>query len=204
MGYLLYSHDGSGGFIAEAALVKSGADFEIAIVDTEKDEHMRPDFVALNPLHQVPALVLPSGEVMTESAAITIYLASIFPSRGLSPEVGSPGHAAFLRWMVFMSVNLYEACLRSFYPQRYTSDPECAPAVQAAGESHVRRSLAVMEDALGEEKFITGADMSMADVYLAMLMAWAEEKTRFPKLNTIVDAVAADEVFGPLWRRHGF
>jgi glutathione S-transferase len=204
MTYILYNYDGAGGFVVEAALVKAGAPFKIVIVDTSKGEQMTPEFTALNPLHQVPALVLPDGTLMTESAACVIHLSCAYPGAGLAPEPGSPAHGVFVRWMVFMSVNLYEADLRIYYPQRYTADAACAEAVKAAGQAHMRRSFAIVEDALATRPFLCGESMSMADVYLAMFMQWDPEKVATPGMKAVERAVAADPVIGPVWRRHGF
>ncbi len=65
MTYTLYSHDGSGGFAVEAALAKAGAAYKVVMVDTAKGEQNRPDFVAINPMRQVPVLTLPDGTQMT-------------------------------------------------------------------------------------------------------------------------------------------
>src|SRR5262245_41093535 len=122
MTYTLYSHDGSGGFAVEAALVKAGAPYKLVTVDTRKGEQSRPEYAAINPMRQVPALVLRDGTVMTESAAIVVHFADLFPDKGLAPKPATPAHARFLRWMVFMAANLYEGDLRYFYPDRYTTD----------------------------------------------------------------------------------
>ena len=206
MTYRLYSHDGSGGFAVEAALAKAGAPYEVVTVDTAKGEQMSAEFMALNPLHQVPALVLPDGTVMTESAACVIHLGCVFADRGLAPAPGTPGHGTFLRWMVFISVNLYEADLRIFYPDRYTADPAAAAvaAVKASGQAHMRRGFEIVEAALAQRPFLCGEAMSMADVYLAMLMQWDPEKVALPRLKAVEHAVASDPVIAPVWRRHGF
>jgi len=204
MEYTLYSHDGSGGFAVEAALVKAGAAHKVVTVDTSKGEQNRPDFVAINPMRQVPALRLPDGAVMTESAAIVVHLAASFPGKGLAPQPGTPEHAQFLRWMFFMAANIYESDLRYFYSERYTTDPAGAPGVKSAGAAHMKKAFAVIDDALAPGPFLCGATMTMADVYLAMLMDWSPEPITSPRLRAVTRAVTADSAIGPLWVRHGF
>ena len=204
MAYTLYSHDGSGGFAVEAALVKAGAAHTVIVVDTAKGEQNRPEFVAINPMRQVPVLVLPDGTVMTESAAIVVHLADAFPDKGLAPRPATPGHARFLRWIFFMAANLYEGDLRYFYPERYTSDPDGVPGVKSAGAAHMKRSFAVVDEALAPGPFLCGPVLTMADVYLAMLMAWSPEPLTARRLLGVTAAVAADPLIGPLWLRHGF
>jgi glutathione S-transferase len=203
MTYTLYSHDGSGGFAVEAALVRAGAAYKAITVDTAKGEQDRPDFVAINPMRQVPVLVLPDGTVMTESAAIVVHLADAFPDKGLAPKPATPAHARFLRWMFFMAANLYEGDLRYFYPERYTSDPDGIPGVKSAGAAHMKKSFAVVEEALAPGPFLCGAALTIADVYLAMVGAWSPEPLTSRRLLAVTAAVAADPLIGPLWRRHG-
>src|SRR4029450_8622867 len=93
MTYTLYSHDGSGGFAVEAALVKAGGAHKIIVVETGKGGENRPEFVAITPMRQVPALTLPDGTLMTESAAIVVHLANAFPDKALAPKPATPAHA---------------------------------------------------------------------------------------------------------------
>jgi glutathione S-transferase len=204
MTYTLYSHDGSGGFAVEAALAKAGAAYKVVVVDTAKGEQNRPDFVAINPMHQVPVLTLPDGTQMTESAAIVVHLAAAFPDKGLAPKPGTPAHARFLRWMFFMAANLYEGDLRYFYAERFTTDPAGVAGVKSAGAAHMKRSFAVVEEALSPDPFLCGSTLTMADVYLAMLTAWSPEPITSSRLQSVTRAVAADPQIGPLWLRHGF
>ena len=203
MTYTLYSHDGSGGFAVEAALVKAGAAHKVVTVDTGKGEQNRPEFVAINPMRQVPVLVLPDGTTMTESAAIVVHLANVFPDKGLAPKPATAAHARFLRWMFFMAANLYEGDLRYFYAERYTSDPAGIEGVKSAGAAHMKKSFAVLDDVLAQGPFLCGPTFTMADVYLAMLMAWSPEPLTSRRLQAVSAAVAADPQIGPLWLRHG-
>ena len=204
MAYTLYSYDGSGAFAVEAALVKAGAPYEVVAIDTAKGEQNNPEFVAINPMRQVPALKMPDGSVMTESAAIVIHLAGAFPDKGLAPKPGTPAHVQFLRWMLFMAANLYEADLRYFYSERYTTDPAGVPAVKAAGAAHMKKSFAVLDEVLASHPFLCGPAMTMADVYLAMLLDWSPEPITSPRLQAITRAVSSDPKIAPIWKRHGF
>ena len=204
MPYTLYSHDGSGGFAVEAALVKAGAAHKVIVVDTAKGEQNRPEFVAINPMRQVPVLTLPDGAQMTESAAIVVHLANAFPDKGLAPKLATPAHARFLRWMFSMAANLYEGDLRYFYAERYTTDPAGAAGVKSAGAAHMKKSFAVVEQALSPDPFLCGPALTMADVYLAMLTAWSPEPITSRRLLAVTQTVAADPQIGPLWLRHGF
>lgn len=203
MSYVLYSSKGSGAFAVEAALAKAGARYETVPVDTANGDQNDPKFVAINPMRQVPALKLPDGSVMTESAAMVIHIANVHPDKGLAPTIGSSGHAAYLRWMVFMAANIYEADLRYFYAERYTQDPKGVEGVKAAGAAYMAKCFGVVEEALANGPFLCGKTMTIADAYLAMLGTWSPEPLKLPRIGKIVAAVAADSAYGPVWARHG-
>ena len=119
--YTLYTRAGSGGFAAEAALSMAGVPFtKVDVKRGPPDEAFR----RISPLGQVPVLTLPDGSSITESAAICILIAELYPEAALSPAPGSPDRAHFLRWMLFMSSVLYPALLRFFYAERYSASPD--------------------------------------------------------------------------------
>ena len=86
----------------EAQLAWYGLPYEVEDLDdlfksTEARERLRP----VNPLAQVPTLVLPDGQVLTESAAITLHLVDATQSTDLVPALGENVRPAFLRWLIF-------------------------------------------------------------------------------------------------------
>ncbi len=204
MSYTLYSRTGTGGFIVEAALAKAGAEFAVVEIDTSKGEQNSPEYLAINPMGQIPALRAPDGAVLTESAAIVIHLANVFPDQGLAPKPATSDHAAFLRWMFFMAINLYEGDVRYYYTDRYTTDPDGLEGVKAAAAAHMSKSFAIVEEALEKTPYLCGDDLSIGDVYLAMLMNWCPVDSSAPGLQRVKQAVIADAVYGPVWRAHGF
>jgi len=204
MTYTLYSRTGTGGFIVEAALAKAGADFEVVEIDTSKGEQNSSEYLAINPMGQVPALRAPDGAVLTESAAMVIHLANVFPDQGLAPKPATSAHAAFLRWMFFMAINLYEGDVRYYYTDRYTTDPQGLEGVKEAAAAHMSKSFAIVEEALGKTPYLCGEALSIGDVYLSMLMNWCPVDNSTAGLARVKQAVLDDPVYGPIWRAHGF
>lgn len=173
--HVLHTSRGSGGFAVHALLEEAGAKYRLVEVDTKAGEHRSPAFLKLNPMGQVPVLELPSGKVMTESAAMVIYLADRLKPGSLAPTPASPARPAYLRWLLFMAVNLYGSDLHVYYPERYTSDPAGAAAVKQAGIEALDRQLAILDDAIGSNRFLLGSRYSAADPYLLMLVHWHPE-----------------------------
>ncbi|HEY5657360.1 MAG TPA: glutathione S-transferase family protein [Myxococcota bacterium] len=189
--YKLYCSKGAGSVAPQVMLEEVGAKYEKIPIDLEKHDNQRPEYLAVNPLGQVPALELPDGTVMTESAAIVLQIGDSHPELGLIPPVGSAERARTLRWLVFMAANLYIAELRTYYADRFTTDPAGADGVQAAGMADAERYLAMLEDALNPGPFLLGDRYSAADIYLWMLATWFPPQTleKFPRIQRLMEQV---------------
>lgn len=203
--YVLYGRPGSGSSAVEAMLALTGVNHDV--VDIGKaDAQALERLAALNPLGQVPVLVLPGGEVMTESAAMLILLADSHPAKGLAPAPADPRRAKFLRLMVYLSANLYMSCLRFYYPDRYTADPHGGAAVRRAAAERIGFEWRVFDDLVAPGPFALGEAMSAVDLYAAMLMDWADDREalwkRRPRLASIASAVATHPAVAPVWARH--
>jgi glutathione S-transferase len=204
--FTLFGRPGSGSAAVEAMLALTGAPHVLVDID-KSDAGAVTKLSALNPLGQVPTLVLPDGEVMTESAAMMIHLADRFPAFRLSPAPGDALRAGFLRMAVFLSANLYMSFLRQYYPDRYTVDSAGAQGVQRAAVARIDTEWAVFDGMLVRGGFALGGAMSAVDLYAAMLMDWTNDRdglwTRHPRLAAISRAVAAHPGVRPIWKRHG-
>lgn len=204
-GYTLYTRPGSGGFVVEVAFALAGQDFEnIEISRTDAAEG--GPFRSINPVGQVPALRLPDGRLMTESAAICLHLAETFPGHGIGPLAGSVDRPDFLRWMLFLSSAHYPALMRWYYPARRTTDEAGIDAVKAAALAEAEQLFAVIESHLTGRDWLVGDAMTIADVYLAMLAHWLPPHDRpraeWKNIVRVSAKVAAHPVVAELNRAH--
>ena len=101
--YVVYGLRGTGSVPIEATLLLLGEPYELK--EAGRSENPEAGIVTaeaiarVNPMEQLPALILPNGEVMTESAAILIHLADSHPASRLPPTTDDPRRPAFLRWI---------------------------------------------------------------------------------------------------------
>ena len=160
--FRLYWRPGSAAMAPHAALAEIGCDYEL--VRIERDEaQASAAYRALNPLGVVPTLV--DGDlVMTESAAILLYLADSYPEAGLAPEERAP----FYRWLVFMTNTIQMAHLRQIYPERYGE-----AGVREHAEADLQEYYDVIERALEGREWLVGEHRTAADLFLFMLVRWA-------------------------------
>ena len=200
--YTLYNRTGSGGFVVEAALALAAVPFELVSLESSPGTPISEDFRKINPWGQVPTLVLPSGATLTETTAILIYLAAEYPERRLAPSPGEPLYGAFLRWLIFACVNVYEPVLRITYPSRYTDDPSAQAATASSAQTHMMNALVVIEEEKLPGPFLLGERMTVLDLYIAMLFDWFDGEIHTPGLDAVRSAVRQDRVAGPIWQRH--
>src|SRR5436190_20535802 len=119
MSYTIFGDVGSGAFSAEAVLAEAGAPYEFYAISLVKNEQRKPEFLAINPSGKMPALRLPEGEVITESAAILLTVADHFPNARLLPPQGAAARAQAYRWLAFMAAEIYPMVEISDYPERF-------------------------------------------------------------------------------------
>jgi len=195
--YILYGWQGSGSQVVQVALEEIGVPYERVWVAREPQDLAR--FRELNPTGRVPALRLPDGGIVFESAAILIHLAAAHPAARLAPPPGTSGHARFLQWMVYLSANVYESVLRIYYADRYSSRGSAdAEAIGAQATADYHGHLDLIGGAL--DPYVLGADYSIADAYLHMLAGWcpgelARLHGRLPRLAAQAALLAARPAF---------
>ena len=119
----------AGSLPIEATLTLLEIPYEVIEASTWESEAARKLVETVNPLRQVPALILPSGEVMTESAAILIYFADLHPQARLSPGLLDPKRAQYLRWMSYVSAAIYSLFWIKGDPMRIAASKEDVPRV---------------------------------------------------------------------------
>jgi glutathione S-transferase len=200
--YRLYWSRDTGAFAPDVVMHLAGVPCERILVDRSAGEHRQPDYLRLNPMGEVPTLVLPDGTVLTESAAMLLHLVDAFPQAGLAPPPGTADRARFDRWLLFTAVNLYGAVLRQAYPERYTTDPAAAPGVREAADRAADRYWALIADALDPGPFLLGDRRSAADLYLLLLLTWYDFRDEMTPLSTLWTRLLADPGVAEIWARY--
>jgi GST-like protein len=204
--YKLYARPGWGSTIVEAQLAWYGLPFQIEDVDdlfasAAAREHLAP----VNPLAQVPTLILPDGQIMTESAAITLYLADVTKNAELVPAPDEKTRPAFLRWLVFLVANLYPTFT-------YIDDPARFVAVEAAQQPFAESVGAYRQRLWGQmaadagSPWFLGDRFSALDIYLAVMTRWRPRRQWFadncPQLHAIALGADGEPRLAAVWKRN--
>lgn len=155
MSITLYHHPYSRAAGVLWMLEEVGVDYTLHHVDVMKGGQKAPAIVSLNPMGKLPTLT--DGElVMTESAAIALYLADRYAYGTLAPKVDDPRRGTYLRWTLFAP---------SVIEPGATAKMSSWPAKEGqVGWGNYEAMLSTMEHAIGEGPFLLGDTFSMADV----------------------------------------
>ncbi len=164
MTVLLYWRPGTASMAPHAALAEIGVDYRL--VEIGRDEAQSDTrYRELNPLGVVPTLVdEESGLVLTESAAIVLYLGDRFPEVRLAPAE----RADYYRWLVFLTNTVQTGFLRFFYPERYGDED----TVRAAAARDLAEAFDILDRALEGRTWLAAEHRTGADLFLFMLTRW--------------------------------
>jgi glutathione S-transferase len=173
-----YTHPQSRGRTVHWLLDELGAPYEAKVVSLEKGEQKLPQYLAVNPMGKVPAIVH-RGVVVTETAAICVYLPDAFPQAGLAPALDDPQRGTYLRWFFFGA-----SCFEYAVVDKMLERPP-VERTGAIGYGTYERTLAALETALKPGPYILGERFSAVDVYVgsqiqfALLTKAIEPRPRF-------------------------
>ncbi|HET9626043.1 MAG TPA: cupin domain-containing protein [Kofleriaceae bacterium] len=191
---------GCGSVLVEAALTLAEIAYDREEVDYEHPGPGRDRLRAVNPLGQVPAVILPDGAVMTESAAIVMYIDELVPAAGLLPRPGDPLRRDALRWLIFLVAAVYPTFTYGDDPAKWVGD--AGPRLRDATEAH-RQSLWRQVEASVRGPWLLGARFSILDAYVAVMTHWRPRRAWFaehcPKLAAIAAAADREPRLRALW-----
>jgi len=161
------------------------APYRLEVLDIQKGEHKRPEFLKRNPMGKVPTVV--DGDVpVAESGAIFTYLADKYAPGRLAPRPEEPDRAAYLRWMFFAAGVMEPAYAQKFFGW------EASPT--QLGWGSFEAMLAVITEALTGREWLLGSRFSAADLYIGSTLRYGALFGIIPKdgpVGAYIDRFAA-------------
>lgn len=194
---------GCGSAIAEAALILAGVEYTREEVNYDEPGPARDRLFALNPLGQVPTIVMPDGSLMTETAAIAIYVDELMPGASLLPKPGDPARRDALRWLLFFVTTIYPTFRYGDHPAKWVGE-DAAPKLLESTQS-ARKEAWLQYEGAAKGPWFLGEQRSIIDIYISAASHWRPRRKWFadtaPKLYTIATAIDADPRLAALWKR---
>jgi GST-like protein len=163
---------GSGSAIVEAALVLAGIAYDREEVDADG-----------------PTVILPDGTLMTESAALVLYIDGLVPELGLVPNVREPQRREFMRWLMFLVAAVHPTFTQGDEP--------------AATDEH-RKSLWRLVEGSVRGPWFLGERPSALDIYVSVMTRWRPGRAWFaehcPRLHAVAAEVDRDSRLLGVWK----
>ncbi len=161
MSLSLYYHPYSRAAGTIWAFEEVGVPYELKVIDITKGDQKKPELLSHNPMGKLPTLV--DGDVVvTEAAAISLYLADRYAAGRLAPTLEAPERGTYLRWSFFTPGVIEPAVMAksSGWTVREVS----------AGWGSYDAMLTAAESAIDGRSFVLGEQFSMADVVLGGML----------------------------------
>ena len=172
--------------MTRALLEELGANYEVHPIDFKRDKQRSPEYLTVNPMGKVPA-IRRGDAVVTETIALYIWLADLFPQAGLAPATDDPQRGPYLRWLVF-----YAACFEPAIADK-AMKREPGPHMQSP-YGDFETVVKTITDAIAQGPYLLGERFTAADVMWGNALRWVTgfgmvEAT--PAIRQYIDRVMA-------------
>jgi GST-like protein len=207
--YTLYGKKGSGSASTQVALDIIGAPYRIVETASWDTNDAFVELLKVNPLGQIPTLLLDDGSVLSESAAILIYLGGAHPESGLLPRDAS-ARAQMIRGLVFVAANCYAAISIIDYPERWCTDADADDAVKerirAGTRARLHRHWEMFADLFPANPYLGGKELGALDILAAVVSKWSGSRKHLEKARPAFYAtlmrIEAHPKVAPVFAQH--
>ena len=164
----LYYSPGACSLSPHIALHEAGLQHELVKVDLRaKKLENGDDYLKVNPKGQVPALVLDSGEIVTEGPVIVQMIADKIPAKNLAPERNSAERYRLQEWLNYISTELHKSIGPMF-------NPALSDDAKAFFKDRAMGKFRYVDGKLAGHDYLMGKQFTGADAYLYVMLRWAE------------------------------
>ncbi len=200
----LHGCNGCGSSAVEALLEMAGVAYRRHVFDWD-DQEAWERLRQIQPLAQVPTLVLDDGTVLTESAAIVLWIAEQQTGAGLMPS-DPVKRALVYRWIVSFATNIYVPIIVGDFPSRWVDGATSQDSLKSHAMERLRSAWLAFEADIAPAPYLLGAERSVLDIYVAMISRWRPGRAwlteHCPKAMASVALTEQDPVVASVWARN--
>ena len=182
MTYQLFYAPDSAAMGTRVMLEEIGAPYELIESTIDMVKPRPPEQMAINPNGWIPVLKW-EDSAMYECAAITVFLCDRHPEAGLAPALDDPMRGLYLQTLVYFSSSVQNAFQLNYYPDRFADTPGDEPSAQKRGIRRLRETWGIVNDQIGDNRWMLGERFSALDIYLFMLTTWLRPSRGHPAVS---------------------
>lgn len=173
------------------ALEAAGLAYKAHHVNFSQAAQTKPDYLRINPKGRVPALVI-GDDILTETGALLEHIAGLAPEAGLIPK--DPMQAFRMREvMYYLATTMHVAHAHKLRGTRWADLPESHADMTAKVPETMSACCAHLEETCDFAPFVTGAQMTLADIYLYVITTWLPGDgvtvANYPKLSRFIQTM---------------
>ncbi len=204
----LYGTQGSGSASAEVALEIVGLPYRrVDAASWKADSPGFAELKSINPLAQIPTLVLGDGTMLSESAAILVDLGLRHPQSGLLAAEAGP-RSQQIRGLVYIAANCYAGIGILDFPERWYPEPDATvkEAMQQRGRARLHELWELFADQFPATPWLSGERIGGLDVLAATVSKWSGARKALaasrPGFSALLERIEADPRVAAVWARH--
>lgn len=168
------------------ALEEVGADYDLARIDIDANDHRKPEYLAINPKGRVPTLLTERG-ILTETPAILVFIAQSFPQARLAPVDDPFAFARIQEFNSYLCATAHVAHAHRMRGARWVDDASAIAAMQRKVPQNVSECFGLIERNMLRGPWVMGGSYTICDAYLFTLAQWLEadgvDLSALPKVN---------------------
>ena len=205
----LYYCPGTCSFVPHVALelVKesSGQNYDGTVINLKNGEHLKPEYKAINPRGQVPALIV-DGQLITQVMAITGFLHDSFPKAQIFPA-DAMAKAQAVSILAWMNNTVHPTFTRVFRSERF-GDEVGKAGVKAMALEAFKGYLAEIDGLVSQgQTYICGDQLTPADIYAIAFIRWGGlagiNPANYPNYQAYVSRIASLPVVECIMKKEG-
>jgi len=147
-------------------------EFELILVDRKNNGQKSKDYLSLNPNGKIPTLIN-KGKVISESAAICLYIGENHCESKLVPGIKDPNRAEFLQWLMYLTNTMQTELMIYDYPEKYSANND--EEIMTNQEIRISQMWHLLDKKLAGKTFLIGESITICDFYIFMLAVWSDE-----------------------------
>jgi glutathione S-transferase len=183
----LFHSPGACSLVPHIALEEAGADYEAVRVMLADGEHLKPEYLAINPHARVPALATEQGTI-TENVAILNYIADRFGAAGSVPRGDAYVAGKCNELLGWFSSTVHITFAMIWRAGRFTDDESIHPQIQEYGRKILLDQFEEIEGKVGDG-WLVGERFTAADSYALIFFRWGRrigmDLKAFPKWSAL-------------------
>lgn len=160
--------------------------YELEAVNLQDKTCASGNYRSINPKGSVPAIRMDNGEILTEGATISQYIADQKPEGQLLGKFGTMERVRTLEWMTYISSEIHKSFSPIFGAERISKTTEGQSEIKNYFKNVIVEKCGFIAEKLGTNDYLCGSQFTIADAYMFTCLSWAKHLSLDLSANTTI------------------